>query len=308
MKRFLRCLFLGAVLLLTFTTGVHGGYTARNPLNWLNELEINVLGNPSNGNLLDRLTQFELSLTGRSMDDSLIDRLFRLETLLYTNRPHDICLLYKLQALEWVLYHETLPGPIMNRVEKIETYLYNQTFSGPVTKRLDRLISQIYPEGTIQANWVSVPEGLLVKVKIIDELSSINSKVGDKFKYLISETVTVDDYVLFPKGSSGVGILKEVKKPSNLGRDARLLLDFVMIRAIDSTPIKINIGSRSSNMNRSYQLAVGASAAGMLAFGPEGILFGLAVKGKDRTIPTGTEFYLQISEPVRIYSLRDNRR
>ncbi|NLW45772.1 MAG: hypothetical protein GXY86_00300 [Firmicutes bacterium] len=308
MKRVLRCFFLGAFLLLTFATGVYGEYTARNPLNWLNELEINVLGNPSNGNLIDRLTQFELSLTGRSMDDSLIDRLFRLETLLYSNRPHDTCLLYKLQALEWVLYHETLSGPIMERVEKIETYLYNQIFSGPVTKRLDRLISQIYPEGTIQANWVSVPEGLLVKVKIIDELSSINSKVGDQFKFLISETVTVDDYVLFPKGSSGVGIIKEVKKPSNLGRDARLLLDFVMIRAIDSTPIKINIGSKSSDLNRSYQLAVGASAAGMLAFGPEGILFGLAVKGKDRTIATGTEFYLQISESVRIYSLKDNRR
>lgn len=308
MKRIFRFFFLCVVLLLSLTAGVYGDYTVRNPFHWLNQLETKVLGNPSNGNLLDRLTQFELSLTGRTMDASLVDRLFHLETLLYTNRPHDICLLYKLQALEWVLYHETLSGPIMERLERIETLLYNQIFSGPVTKRADRLINQIFPDGAIQANWVSVPAGLPVKVKIIDELSSVNSKPGDQFKYLISETVVVDDYILFPKGSSGVGILKEVKKPGNLGRDARLLLDFDMIRAIDGTPIKINIGSKFSNLNRSYQLAVGASAAGMLALGPEGILFGLAVKGKERTIPAGTEFYLQISESVRIYSLKDNRR
>lgn len=308
MKRVFRFFFLGVVLLLSLAVGVYGEYAARNPLHWLNQLETKVLGNPSNGNLLDRLNQFELSLTGRTMDGSLVDRLFHLETLLYTNRPHDICLLYKLQALEWVLYHETLSGPIMERLERIETLLYNQIFSGPVTKRADRLISQIFPDGTIQANWVSVPVGLPIKVKIIDELSSLNSKPGDQFQYLISETVVVDDYVLFPKGSSGVGILQKVKKPGNLGRDARLLLDFDMIRAIDGTPIKINIGSKSSNLNRSYQLAVGASAAGMLALGPEGILFGLAVKGKDQTIPAGTEFYLQISESVRIYSLKDNRR
>lgn len=308
MKRVLRFFFLWVVLLLSLAAGVYGEYMARNPLNWLNELEATVLGSPSNGTLIDRLTQFELTLTGRSTDDSLIDRLFHLETLLYSNRPHDICLLYKLQALEWVLYHETMSGSIMERLERIETFLYDQIFSGPVTKRFDRLISQIFPDGTIRANWVSVPEGLLVKVKIIDELSSINSKAGDKFRYLISETVVVDDYILFPKGSSGVGILKEVKKPSNLGRDARLLLDFIMIRAIDGTPIKINIGSKSSNLNRSYQLAVGASAAGMLAFGPEGILFGLAVKGKESTIPAGTEFYLQIAESARIYSLKDDRR
>jgi hypothetical protein len=41
----------------------------------------------------------------------------------------------------------------------------------------------------------------------------------------------------------------------------------------------------------------------MLAFGPGGILFGLAVKGKEMTIPKGTEFYLQVKEPVRIYTI-----
>ncbi len=308
MKRVLRFVSLLVILLLALASGVSGESALRNPYNWLNELETNVSGSPTNGSLFDRLTQFELTLTGRTTDQSLVDRLSYLETLLFSNRPHDICLLYKLQALEWVLFREALSGPILNRLERIETFLYNQTFSGPITKRFDRLINQIFPDGSIKAKWVSIPEGLLVKVKIIDELSSVNSKAGDEFKFLISDTVVVDDFVLFLKGSSGVGVLKEVKKPSSLGRDARLLLDFTMIRALDGTPIKISIGTKSSELNRSYQLAVGASAAGMLAFGPEGILFGLAVKGKERTIPAGTEFYLQITESVRIYTLKDDRR
>lgn len=307
MNRIYRFIFLGCFL-LSLTSGVYGEQVARSPLNWLNELEIDVLGDSTNGNPFDRLTQFELTLTGRTTDQSLVDRLSHLETLLYLNQPYDICLLYKLQALEWILYHEALSGPILTRLEKIEVLLYKQTFSGPITKRTERLISQIFPNGTIKAKWVSIPEGLLVKVKTVDELSSVNSNAGDKFKFIIAETVVIDDFVLFPKGSGGVGILQEVKKPSNLGRDARLLLDFVKIRALDGTLIKISSGSRSSDLNRSYQLAVGASAAGMLAFGPEGILFGLAVKGKERTIPAGTEFYLQITESVRIYTLNDDRR
>lgn len=307
MKLVLRFIILSVLLISFLTSGVYGDSIARNPLHWLNELEINVSGSLTHGSLFDRLTQFETSLTGRSIDGPLVDRLTYLETLLYINRPHDICLFYKLQALEWVLYHEALSGTVLDRLERIETFLYGQTFSGPITKRLDRLISQIFPDGTIKAKWVSVPEGLLVKVKVVDELSSVNSKAGDEFKYLIAETVVIDDFVIFTKGSSGVGILKEVKKPSNLGRDAHLLLDFVRMRAVDGTQVKISAGSRSSELNRSYQLAVGASAAGMLAFGPEGILFGLAVKGKERTIPAGTEFYLQITESVRIYTIKDDR-
>ncbi len=308
MNRILKFISLGCFLLLTLTSGVDSEQVAPYPLNWLNELEIECLGAPTEGNPFDRLTQFELRLTGRTTDDSLVDRLSHIETLLYSNQPYDICLLYKIQALEWVLYHETLPGSILTRLEKIEALLYKQNFSGPITKRTERLINQVFPDGTIKAKWKSIPESLLVKVKTVDELSSVNSKAGDEFKFIVAETIVVDDYILFPKGSSGVGILQRVKKPSNLGRDARLLLDFVKIRALDGTLVKISTGSKSFELNRSYQMAVGASAAGMLAFGPEGILFGLAVKGKERTIPVGTEFYLQVTESVRIYTLKDDRR
>lgn len=308
MNRCFKISILCLLIILVLSGGVYGEPIARNPLDWLNELEIEVLGAPTNGGIFDRLTQFELILTGRTTDESLVERLSSLETLLYFNRPYDICLVYKLQALEWLLYYETLTGPLLTRLEKIETFLYNQHFSGPITKRLERLINQIFPSGAIKAKWVSVPEGLQVRVKTVDELSSKINKAGDKFRFVVAETVLIDGFVIFPKGCGGVGILKEVKKPKNLGRDAYLLMDFVQIRALDGSLVKISSSFKSSDLNRSYQWAVGASAAGMLAFGPEGILFGLAVKGKERTIPAGTDFYLQISESVRVYTLQDDRR
>jgi hypothetical protein len=308
MNRFFKILILCLFLVMVLRCGVYGETIARNPLDWLNEMESDVFGVPTNGGIFDRLNQFELFLTGRTTDETLVERLSLLETLLYSNRPYDICLVYKLQALEWVLYREMLTGPLVSRLEKIETFLYNQSFSGPITKRLERLINQIFPDGTIKAKWVSVPEGLLVRVKTIDELSSKNSKAGDNFRFVVAETVLIDGFVVFPKGSSGVGVLREVKKPGNLGRDARLLMDFVKIRALDGSLIKISSSSKSFDENPSYQWAVGASAAGMLAFGPEGILFGLAVKGKECSIPVGTDFYLQISESVRVYTLQDDRR
>lgn len=308
MKRRINILGLCLLLSLVLSSGVSGKPLARNPLDWLNELEKDVLGAVTEGNLFDRLTQFEMVLTGRAADNSLVDRLFYLESLLYSNQPHDICLLYKLQALEWVLYREMTSGALLSRLEKIELFLYGQTFSGPITKRLERLISQIFPNGDIEANWVSIPEGLLVKAKMADELSSVTSKAGDEFKFVIAETLAVDGNILFPKGSVGVGVVQSVKRPGNLGRDARLSLGSFKIRAIDGSFVNIGIRSDAYEFNRSYQWAVAASALGMAAFGPEGILLGLAVKGKEWAMPVGTEFYLQITEPIRIYTLRDNRR
>ena len=97
--------------------------------------------------------------------------------------------------------------------------------------------------------------------------------------------------------------MQQVKKPANMGRDARLMLDFSEVRAMDGTLVEIFYGAKAQEINRSRQLAVGASAAGMVAFGPQGILFGLAVKGREKVIPAGTELYLQVKEPVRIYTI-----
>lgn len=290
---------------LAFGSSVKAESEAWNPLEIITELETQMIGIPSEGSLVERLEQLEELMTGRTREGALGERLIRLNGALYVNQPYDLSLLYKIQALEWVLTREESGDPIKVRLENMEQKVFGMTFSGPINKRLEKLITQVFPEGTINGQWTSIPGGLLIKVGMMDELSSGINQAGDRFRFVVNETVMDGNRVLFPKGAIGKGVLQEVINPANLGRDARLMLDFAEVRAIDATPVPLIYGSKALKMDRSRQWAVSASAAGMLAFGPGGILLGLAVKGKETTIPVGTEFYLQVKEPVRIYALAE---
>jgi hypothetical protein len=291
------------VVLLSYSPVSYGETSVKNPLEWLGQLEDQVVGHCGEGGLLERLNNLEQVMTGRVFAGTVVERLDRLNTLLLVNQPDNVCMLYKIQALEWVLSKEGYSGPIQSRLEQIENLLFNTVYSGPITKRLERLVNQVFPAGAIKGKWVTVSEGTVVKVRMINELNSSQSKPGTSFQFEVIEPVFSNNFLVFPAGVTGSGILAEVSRPENWGRDAKLRLDFAKIRALDGTPIDLYYGSKAQKMDRSRQFAVGASAAGMLAFGPGGILFGLAVRGRETTIPAGTEFYLQVKEPLRIFTI-----
>ena len=290
-------------LFVVATVVISAETVAKNPLEWLAGLEVEVFGQAATGSLKERLNNLDELVTGRIREETLVERLSRLDKLLYINQPHDISLIYKIQALEWVLFKEASTGSLRDRVERLEKLLVGEVSAGPITKRLERLILQIFPNGSVKGRWVTVPDGLIIKVKLVEELSSIKNKPEDRIHFIVAETVYEGNLVLFPKGVAGVGVLQQVKKPANMGRDARLMLDFSEVRAMDGTMVEIFYGAKAQEINSSRQWAVGASAAGMAAFGPQGILFGLAVKGREKVIPAGTELYLQVKEPVRIYTI-----
>lgn len=280
-----------------------GNLSVQSPPDWLKDIEVLVIGQVSEGGLVDRLNVLEDLVTGRVRTGTLDERLAHLDGVLYVNQPYDICLFYKIQALDWSLHRNESEGSIKSRLEKMEKEIFGSVYSGPMTKRVERLIDQVFSNGVVKARWANIPDGLLVKVRILDELNSVRNKPGDRFRLVVTDTITDNHFILFPKGSIGEGVLGEVTQPENLGRDAQLRIDFAEIRALDATPVRLYYGSKALKMVRSRQLAFGASAAGMLAFGPGGILLGLAIKGKETTIPAGTEFYLEVTQPVRIYTL-----
>ncbi len=310
--RFYRILFCGLLItiLLVSSSLLHIRADALNyqnssfksPMDWLWDIEIEVYGQVSEGGLLERLNALEDLLIGRNRGGTLEERLSYLDRLLYINQAYDICLFYKIQALEWVIYKEESYKAIKPRLEKLEMDLFGTVYSGPFAQRVEKLIDQVFAGGAIKGRWVNIPEGLLIKVRILDELDSVKNKSGDHFRLVVADDIFDGNAILFPRGSMGQGVLSEVRHPDNLGRDAQLMVDYVVIRAIDATPVRLFYGPKALKMDRSRQLAVGASAAGMLAFGPGGILLGLVIKGKETTIPAGTEFYLQVAKPVRIYT------
>jgi hypothetical protein len=295
-------LLVSVLLLISITTA---NDSVRNPIDWVRTMEKETMGYNLEQGLLDRINNLELLIIGRIRDDSISQRLSYLDQVLYQNQPHAISVLYKIQALEWVLYKQCFQGALIERLERIEKLLFDVTYDGSLNVRLEKLIDQVFPNGIIKGRWITVPKDLIVKVKTINEISSTNNHSGDLFDFVVVETIKKEGQVIFPKGVSGTGVLQRVKRPNNLGIDARLILDFKQIRALDGTNVALSYGLKSKDLNRSGKLAFGASVAGMMFLGPEGILFGLIIKGKEKTIPAGTEFYIQVKEPVRIYSLTE---
>lgn len=303
MNRVGRIALVGMIAILLATALAFAETSAQNPLEWLDRLETETYGNPSKGGVFERLNRLEETLIGKNRDENLVKRLTYLDQLMFVNKPHDISLIYKVQALEWLIYKASDSGALIDRTGNIEMTLFQRKFNGPLNQRLEKLISQIFPDGVVKSAWVTIPEGLRVKVKMIDPIHSATNKVGDEFRYEVMETVYQGRQVIFPVGMIGRGVLKTVKRPEKLGNDARLTLDFREIRALDGTSVKVGYSLKARDSGHSRRWVVGASTAGMLAFGPEGILIGLAVKGKEREIPTDTEFYLEVTESVRVFTL-----
>ena len=301
--RYVKSCWVSLIFCFFLSQAVFADGPAKTPLEWLNQLEMEIGVQLSDGSLVERLNSMEDILTGRNYEGSIGERLSRLDTILFVNQPHDISLLYKIQAIEWILYRQANGGPFKTRLEKLEEAVFGSVYSGSYTKRVEKLVAQVFPGGSVKGKWVTVPEGLLVKIRMNTVLNSSKNKPGDRFQFVVAETVTCNQSVVFPQGVTATGILCEVTRPARLGRDARLVLDFTEIRALDATLVPVCYGSKSLEMNKSRQLTVGAGAAGLLAFGPGGILLAFAVKGQEMVVPANTEIYLEVKEPVRIYTL-----
>ncbi len=298
-----------SLLIVSFFNVILANVEAISPLNdpiqTLNKLETEVTGKVVTNVIIERLNNLEQLLCGRNYEDSIAARLMRLQNILYTNRPHDISLIYKMQAVEWVLFHEGDSGSLVSRVEKSEVLLFGKVYGGSLNKRLEGLINQVFPEGVVKGQWVDIPEGTLIKISLKNKLSSKEDEVGKSFDFEIAETVINNSFVLFMKGISGTGLIQQLKKPAIFGKDAQIVLDFNQIRTFDGTEVELTYGTKASQGNRSFKWAVGASAAGMLALGPGGILTGILIKGRHVEIPEGSELYLQVKSPVRIYTIKE---
>lgn len=85
------------------------------------------------------------------------------------------------------------------------------------------------------ARWIdaTVPRGTTIKLSFIDTLSSENSRKGDMFRALVTETVMVGGAAVVPSGSNIVGKVAEVS-PTSL----RLEFERVDTPTGASAPIK----------------------------------------------------------------------
>ncbi len=305
MRMLERLLVLVVTIALASTPLV--GFAAEAPLTALTEAELALYGESSPTlSIMERVSNLELDLLGEVSDGPLINRIAKISELL-SSVGGNASINLKLSTLEWYTTRAVTARPVGDRVSNLETLYYGGPQEGSLLSRIERLVNLTFPEGKFDVALVKVPNGQTIRIKLLTELSSATSKVGDSVEYTIVEDLRLNNRLVIPAGTQGIGTVQTVTKAGNMGKDGRVTVDFGYVRAIDGTQVPLKIDKEALEKNKSVELAAGASMAGVLLLGPLGLVGGYFVKGKDVTIPIGSEFYVQVDGLIPVGGLGDVR-
>lgn len=269
------------------------------------QVEQILYGRQQEGALLARLERAERDVFGRPQEGSaFLVRLQRLQNLL-TGAEGDVSLKMKLNAIEWVTFQAVNEGPsIQRRLEQLESQLYGQVQSDlSLVERLDQLLELMWPGGRIYVADVTIPKGTLVRIELLTEINSERNKPNDVIRYRVVDNVTIDGKIAIPAGAEGEGRVIAVTSAGRLGQDGLVRVDFGTVRAMDSSPVRINLEERATERNQSLELAAGASLAGIVLLGPIGLAAGYFVQGKQHVVPQGSVFFVEVAEDTEVQAL-----
>lgn len=297
------------VLTLLFTVAAPGAFAQEVAVGppGLVQVEEILYGKTQDGALLTRLERAETDVLGRAQSDSaFLVRLQKMVNLL-TGAEGEVSLTMKLNAIEWAMFQKINEGPsISRRLDQMEMAMYGQTqTSDGLVARLDNLLQLMWPGGKLYASDLVVPKGTLVRIELITELNSETAKVNDTIKYRVADDVRIENQIAIAAGAEGSGHVISVNNAGRLGQDGLVKVDFGGTRAIDSSRLDLQIDERSTEKNKSLELAAGASLAGVVLLGPIGLAAGYFVRGKPHVVPVGTEFYVEVTRetPIKALSL-----
>lgn len=278
---------------------------AGTPLDSLKQIEVLLYGKPNAGALIDRLDELETDVFGAITAGPILVRIENLNSYLLAGTGTPNSLQLKLNAVEWLVYQEVSVGdPLYTRLDKLEGAMYGASQEGTVIARADSLLRMVWASDKLNVDVVTVPKETLVRIKLLTDLDSAKSKVGDKVRYRVLDDVMIKDRLVIPAGTEGLGKVSEVTTAKRLGVDGRILVDFGSLPAIDGSPVSLIMEEKATEKNKSLELAAGAGMAGVILLGgPIGLAGAWFIKGKDVVIPMGAEFYVEVMRDARVSGL-----
>ena len=130
-------------------------------------------------------------------------------------------------------------------------------------------------------------DGTPVRLRLSQTISSADAKVGQEIPFEVVEEIKVDDVAVLPKGATAIGTVTECNPKKSMGRAGKLNLNISYARLADQE--KVALRATQDNKGGGHVGAMtGAMVATSIVFFPAAPLF-LFMKGKDITIPQGTE-------------------
>lgn len=147
-----------------------------------------------------------------------------------------------------------------------------------------------------------LPDGTPIKLRTNRNLSSGDNKTGDMVDFEVLEDVKIGDTIIIPRGGTAIGTVTLAKKKGRLGKGGKLDINIDYVRLVDNE--KAALRAVKENKGGSHTGAMtGAIVATSILFFPAAPFF-LFMKGKDITIPKGTEITAYINGDIPLEANR----
>jgi hypothetical protein len=148
----------------------------------------------------------------------------------------------------------------------------------------------------LEAARLVIPQGTLVKIRLLQTLSTRSTREGQTVRFSVLETVRLGKRKVIERGASVEAYVSHVRHPQRFGRNASLKIKFLSVNSVKGRDIPIEIGEHAAKTNEQMGMAAGAAVGGALILGPIGLLAGLFVKGKNIEMPSGTILHVEVAE------------
>jgi len=270
----------------------------------LSQIEIAIYGVIQEKPLVERVEYLEKELVGRTLPGTITDRAKQLKEFIVSGTPEEPSVIFKINASQWILEEKITSEPLIIKIESLENTLFGKTPDDVLAMRAESIFRVCFKEGRPQVEEVVIPSETLIPIRFLSTLSSKNNKISETFNFQISENIFLDNKLVIPANSEGVGEIIEVKKATLLSRSGKLEIEFKSVSALDGTSLSLAIGEKAEEENKRLFVAVGAGILGFIILSnPIGLIAGALVPGKNVTIEEGTEMFLQVKDDTTVIAL-----
>ena len=144
----------------------------------------------------------------------------------------------------------------------------------------------------------AIHDGTPIKLRLAENLSSADAHAGQEIPFECIDELQVDGVLVLPKGSAAVGTVTDAEPRRTMGRAGKLDIAISYARLKDNEKVALRATKEAKGGSHTGAMA-GAMVATSLIIWPAAPFF-LFMKGKDITIPQGTEITAFVEGDMRL--------
>lgn len=265
-----------------------------------------IFGVIKDGNLHERFEHIESTLFSKiNTNEPFMDRAKTIRKELLDGDNINPSLILKVNFIEWSVFATITQASILDKLDRLETSFSGKSFGeSSIVTRVKRLLNIILPGEDISFRTAIIPEGTLIEISLLRSLHSNSTKKNERFGFVVCSNTVIDNLLVIPAGSYGVGDVVDVKRARWFGRRGKLYLNFKYIFSIDGSKVAITIDKKASTNNKKMGLSITTSLLGAAAFGPVGLVGGFFIKGSDVHIAENQKLYVSVGEPISLRGIK----